>query len=319
MFNIAYPPSKQIFYKSKILVGKIQSSRMDNNGAFQLGTKVSGVTVSLSATSGTVTCTFSAAALGGTSVLDVGRVITLDNGKQITITAYSSTTVCTGTVGTTLSGTGPFSDWTIAWPIVASYVAVAPSFGYTYLPANAIFTGSAAGFYYFTMSTTTKGIIFNNTLTLANNTPSVIASPTPFVCTGPGEFDSGGGTLVIFQKNLPGGLLGVDGRVDTLLSWLGRPNTSVTAYVNAYYGSLVYGQIAIPAGIGGSMLCHFGNEGALTTQRASGYAIVPIAGTTTAPFKGNLNSAVDQSITISVSPDNTHYCFLESSLIEVSP
>jgi hypothetical protein len=69
-------------------------------------------TVSFSGTSGSVTMTFSAATLAGTSAGDVGRVLTIldTTYKYATITAFSSTTVATATLTGTLSGTGPFAN-----------------------------------------------------------------------------------------------------------------------------------------------------------------------------------------------------------------
>ncbi len=57
---------------------------------------------------------------------------------------------------------------------------------YLYFPANAIAAGSAAGKYYCQMSSTTVGVIFNNTY--VSGTPVVPTSPTAFVTTGPGAY-----------------------------------------------------------------------------------------------------------------------------------
>lgn len=57
---------------------------------------------------------------------------------------------------------------------------------YLFLPANAISAGSAAGWYYAQMSSTTAGTVFNNTYT--TGVPTVPSVPTAFATTGPGAF-----------------------------------------------------------------------------------------------------------------------------------
>ena len=53
--------------------------------------------------------------------------------------------------------------------------------GYAYLPANAGGLGNTAGWYYFTMSSETAGIVYNNNYTPGNETtPSIPAAPVPF-------------------------------------------------------------------------------------------------------------------------------------------
>ncbi len=74
---------------------------------------LSAQTVSFSGTSGSVTATFSAATLAGTSAGDVGRqIVVLDTTYKVcAITVFSSSTVATCALSATLSGTGPFTPW----------------------------------------------------------------------------------------------------------------------------------------------------------------------------------------------------------------
>ena len=57
---------------------------------------------------------------------------------------------------------------------------------FIYMPANAIFAGSAAGWYWFVASATTAGTVYNNAYTGGDPKAAVPATPTPFVSTGPG-------------------------------------------------------------------------------------------------------------------------------------
>lgn len=56
---------------------------------------------------------------------------------------------------------------------------------YLYLPASAISAGSAAGWYFAQMSSSTAGTVYNNTYTTGVPT---IPTPVAFVTTGPGAF-----------------------------------------------------------------------------------------------------------------------------------
>lgn len=77
---------------------------------------------------------------------------------------------------------------------------------YFYFPVNAIFAGSAAGLYYVIMSSATVGVVYNNTYT--SGTPKFIASPTPFVTTGPGAYtQTTAADITLASYNLPANLL----------------------------------------------------------------------------------------------------------------
>lgn len=57
---------------------------------------------------------------------------------------------------------------------------------YIYLPVNAIFTGSTAGWYYAVFSSATAATVYNNTY--SSGVPTIPGSPTAFSTTGPGAF-----------------------------------------------------------------------------------------------------------------------------------
>jgi hypothetical protein len=79
-----------------------------------------------------------------------------------------------------------------------------------YFPANAIEAGSAAGWYYVVMSSTTAGTIYNNVYT--SGKPTIPASPTAFVTTGPGAYtQTTGADITALSITIPGGTLGKNG------------------------------------------------------------------------------------------------------------
>ncbi|HKS76678.1 MAG TPA: hypothetical protein VJQ82_25915 [Terriglobales bacterium] len=197
-----------------------------NNGVYVIGqAPASSATLSVSATSGSVTATFSAATLLGTSS-DVGRVITIldTTYKYCTITAQSSTTVATCTVsGGTLSGTGPFANnavW-ISGAIggtanYSSLLPYIPANAYAYFPVNVISAATAAGVYYIQCQSTTVCTVFNNTLTAGP--PINISSPTAFSTTGTGAFtQTTGSSLTVITLTVTGGSMGNNGAITAYL------------------------------------------------------------------------------------------------------
>jgi hypothetical protein len=65
---------------------------------------------------------------------------------------------------------------------------------YLYLPANAISAGSAAGWYWAVMSSTTAGTVYNSTYT--TGIPAA-GTATAFVTTGPGAFTGHTGVVAV--------------------------------------------------------------------------------------------------------------------------
>ena len=88
---------------------------------------------------------------------------------------------------------------------------------YLNLPASAIQAGSAAGWYYAQMSSTTVGQVFNNTY--SSGVPSIPASPTAFVSTGPGAYTGVTTQQSGPQISIPAGLLGANGSIRTTSLW----------------------------------------------------------------------------------------------------
>lgn len=113
-------------------------------------------------------------------------------------------------------------------------VATAYPSAYVYMPAGAIFVGSAAGWYYAVFSSTTAATVYNNTYT--SGTPTIPAIPTAFSTIGPGAFTfSTGSSYTAVQATLPAGALGVNGSVE--LIWTATANNSANAkYARALFG-----------------------------------------------------------------------------------
>lgn len=114
---------------------------------------------------------------------------------------------------------------------------------YLRFPANAIFTGSTAGSYYCTMSSTTQGVAWNNPLPLLSE-PIAPASPTAFVCTGPGAYSQDLATqFTLASYTVPGLSLGKYGQ----LRFTGMMDSNSSATAKTYrliFGGVTFMQVA---------------------------------------------------------------------------
>jgi hypothetical protein len=109
--------------------------------------------------------------------------------------------VLPGGSGMTMGNNGALSG------VAATANAYANAF--FYMPAGAIAAGSAAGWYYGVMSSTTAATLYNNVYN--GGTPGVPNSPTPFVTTGPGAFAQTTGSYVTaYSITVLGGEMGIN-------------------------------------------------------------------------------------------------------------
>src|SRR3990167_1406337 len=84
---------------------------------------------------------------------------------------------------------------------------------YLYFPGGAVYSGSAAGFYYAVMSSTTLGTVYNNIYIPGTNEPDIPASPTPIVAAGPGAYTQSTSEITAVSGNVVGGSMGKNGIV----------------------------------------------------------------------------------------------------------
>lgn len=120
---------------------------------------------------------------------------------------------------------------------------------YLYFPAGAIFSGSAAGLYYTVMTSGTAGTIYNNVLT--TGAPTVPASPTPFVTTGPGAYtQTAGSNLALLTLPIAGNLLGSNGMLSYEGAFIMLNNADAKSY------SVTYGAATIQNAISGASLSY---------------------------------------------------------------
>jgi hypothetical protein len=114
---------------------------------------------------------------------------------------------------------------------------------YVYLPAGAISSGSAAGWYYTVFSSTTAGTVYNNVYT--SGTPTVPASPSAFVTTGPSAYVQTTGFITSLNPTvtIPANSMTANGRVEITMAMRGN-NTAQQHYARAYVGGAYFAQMS---------------------------------------------------------------------------
>lgn len=183
-------------------------------------------------------------------------------------------------------------------------VANAYASAYCYLPANAISTGSAAGWYYAVFSSTTAATIYNNVYT--SGTPTIPSSPTAFSTTGPGAYTQVTSTFITGPSvTLTGNTLSKNGSLRYNLSTTNN-NSAGSKQVRFSFGGVDSGLQATTTQIfSGSVLC-ITNRGDLSRQFASFLSLYNAAdgyGTKFTTFSTASNQSVSIAILINTATD----------------
>lgn len=156
-----------------------------------------------------------------------------------------------------------------ALPIAYGSTAANGPGAYMSFPAGAIAAGVPAvqTFYWVVMSSATAGTIFNNTY--VSGTPTIPASPAPFVTTGPGAYTQVLTAVPLYVLTVPGNTLGPNDTVE--IEFVANLNSSASnKNISARFGTLgsaasIYAAVATAsASIG--VMTGFSNRGALASQ-----------------------------------------------------
>jgi hypothetical protein len=190
---------------------------------------------------------------------------------------------------------------------------------YLYLPASAISAGSAAGFYYCVMSSTTVGTVYNNTYT--SGQPTIPASPTAFATTGPGAYTGDTSARDTFNMTVPGNLLGSNGGLR--ITFGGNNNNSAgNKNYTAKYGGTTFFQNTSTTNTSFNAQFSIYNRGVTNVQTApaginSGQSY---GAGSAAPQPGAINTTADQTVTLQVSHGTaTDWVIAQAILIEFLP
>lgn len=193
---------------------------------------------------------------------------------------------------------------------------VYPGF-WMYFGAGVVYSGSAAGFYWVVMSSTTLGTIYNNVI--ANGPARIPDAPVPIVAAGPGAYVQTTSELTAASVILPGNTIGPWGTVTALCAYF--CNSSATAKVpRNRYGGFRYQGGSLTTSAGNSHWASFSNIG--RPDRQSSYDSV--AGDSGTAGGSNLNLSIDSTVaqplaaTLQLGAD-TDFLFLLRKVVTIYP
>lgn len=163
---------------------------------------------------------------------------------------------------------------------------------YMYFPANAISAGSAAGKYFVQMSSATVGIVYNNTYT--SGVPTIPASPTAFVTTGPGAYtQTTGADIALMSFPLLGNSLGANGALFTYPHVI-CPNNANTKTTKMSVGGTAFGSDSITTTGQNPSPMTMRNKG--VTNRNVGNGGAGFAEGGSSPVHGTVDTTADQTV-----------------------
>ncbi len=189
---------------------------------------------------------------------------------------------------------------------------------YVYLPAGAIASGSAAGWYYAVFSSTTAATVYNNTY--SSGTPTIPASPTAFSTTGPGTFTQTTGSLIAsYTLTIAGNTIGPNGAVRVLKTATYNSSSNVKT-VEEKFGGTEFGIIVPTTTAVAGMLSGFANRGVTNVQAALMAEGMTTTAGAAAPFYGAVDTTQNQNLVEYLELANaTDYLVLENVVVELIP
>jgi hypothetical protein len=191
---------------------------------------------------------------------------------------------------------------------------------WAYFPAGAVYAGSAAGFYWMTMSSTTAGTVYDTMYEPGVTSGERPSSPTAISAAGPGAYTGETATIVAASATLPGGALGLNGslRVTQVAAANNTANNkTTTAQINA---TRVGGIPTFISTAGNRQFIDIIAMGSHTRQWASFYMGVSSSSSSTGFFRTEDLSA-DATITARLAHQTaaTDWVMLSALRIEVFP
>jgi hypothetical protein len=188
---------------------------------------------------------------------------------------------------------------------------------FMYFLANTVNASQPAGWYYTEMSTSTAGIVYNNTYTPAAGVyPTEPSSKTAFSGAVPGGAGATSAVTMFVFREVPGGMLGNYGSVLTDISVEGNATGTKTFTV------LLDGNAAGSATITTSPQLNsrhkIANRASTARQRSSGSLINTLSGV--APGNLTVDTSVNKSVSIQIASDvgtSSFVCYSLAQYVEV--
>lgn len=176
-------------------------------------------------------------------------------------------------------------------------VALAFPAAYVYLPAGAISSGSAAGWYYAVFSSTSAATVYNNVY--SSGTPTIPGSPTAFATTGPGAFTQTTSGVQAYAMTVPAGMIGVNGALRATLAGTNNNSSNTKNIFFKFGGTTFFGSFP-------TTTVSFGNMGGFTNMGSASQqaGLTPSGGTTGlssgAIDYGTVNTASSQTAAVTL-------------------
>lgn len=194
---------------------------------------------------------------------------------------------------------------------------------YLYFPVDTIAAGVAAGLYYCVMSSTTAGTIYNNVYDPSLGVlPTIPASPTAFVTTGPGAYTQTTGSVIsLVGYTIPGGSMGANGRF-ILSGVYSQTNNADAKVLSVTFGGSSFMATGIASTAAWGMHKSMSNRGSASKQVCSAVALTTDSIGSQAsniPIQLTVNTAVDQILLLGaqLTAVATNNIGVETSKVEV--
>jgi len=190
---------------------------------------------------------------------------------------------------------------------------------YLYLPSGAIASGSAAGWYYTVMTSTTLGTVYNNTYSTGQPYIPNAATLTAFSTTGPGAYTGSTGAQAALTFTLPANYMGPNGvlEVSAVIGFHASTNNkTVTFKVGT---STIFSLVEATTGVTSyQAYVQWANQGATGAQMAATVG-TPGASTTAQTYTA-VDTTTAQTITVNFTDATaTDYIILDSFSATVTP
>lgn len=207
-----------------------------------------------------------------------------------------------------------------AWTTSNAAQATAYPNAYCFVPLHAISASSAAGWYYCTFSTTQAATLFNNTYT--SGTPTIPASPTPFVTTGPGAYtQTTGSNIASYTLAIAGNTIGLNGTVH-IEGNVSHNNSAGNKILTTNYDSYAFGTFTDTTSLNRALIGGFSNRGATNVQvpLSNSSLAVPATGSAGALTYGAIDSTATKNLVFNLQiASGSDGMVLESAAVELMP
>ena len=167
-----------------------------------------------------------------------------------------------------------------------------------YFPASAIVSGSAAGWYYTVMSSTTAGIVYNHVL--SSGLPYIPGTPVAFATTGPGAFTGVTTAVAALTFTIPANTMGPNGSCEfNFMLGSSGGNTNNHTYTIKVGSSTIFSYVdatsANKAFYGSVLWSNTGQTGKQIAQTAGTLGAI-----TNVPTFTTIDTTADQTVTVNI-------------------